>query len=323
MTYPQAQTIARELANASTEAAKMLRVLCEQTGRSETFIIMRYGDPRCWPEAPQLADARNRSKIPHPTTIAEATKIVKQVEKADGYAAVALRRRSRVRRPSYGPLLSSLPYIVFKEGDPRHWPEVVKGLHSKKARRELALARSCTLEHSKTGKVIKADSIVQFCEQAKLDGNARYHITPVLNGDRTTYKGWCLPDFLNQSLNLKDIYGNQYEMTVRDWVRKHGSPGSAHRLLAGRKKSISNSKLMLASTLVDSPLSPRSQHTIEVKLTDGKRTYSGRSIHEAAQAAGLKQPGSLYQCAYGFRDEARGLRVKSIKMERKRVLEVI
>lgn len=283
MTYSNAFNIASKLSNANTPAAVLLRIKMKETGRRATFLIMRYGDPRQWRRAPKPVDERvQRSQL----TAKRMTKIaVKKPIKMD-----FVRKGKRLR-------------FTRKTKD---WRRIVK-------------TRPCVLEHAMTGRVVKAPSIVAFCAKARLK-HSKYHITPILDGERVTHKGWYRPDFLDGKLALKDIYGNAYQMTVREWIRRGQSGVQAYRLLSGKTRSEVGSRIMLASTEVTSPLRPRDCHTVQVKLTDGKRVFTGTSIHGAAQAAGHSQAGALYQVAYGFRDEARGLRVKSVKMAKKRVL---
>ena len=273
MTYPQAQDLARQLSNLDTPPAKMLKTLCAQTGRLPTFIIMRYGDPTTWNRVPATYDKR-RAKRERPKSLGAAEKIVEEVFEANGQAAVALRRRARSLRKTQGIKWSRPEFIVLKFGDPRLWAEVTKNLMSKKARRELSLARPCVLEHVKSGRVVEADSIVRFCQKAGIP-KSRYHITPILDGTRPTHKGWYLPAFLDRTLHLRDIYLNEYSMSVRQWIKSGHSGGQAYRLLNGSKRTEMCSRLMLAETPVDAKMVPRLERTVEVKLTDGKRVFKG------------------------------------------------
>ncbi len=316
MTYPQAQEISLELATSNSHASAMLRSMCEQTGRVRTFIIMRYGDPRQWKGIPFRRDGR-AARITRPSSPHGASKIIGEVFVENGRAAVALRRRARAmkRIGCKDPIM----YVVMRDGDPRQWREVTANLKSKKARKALSLARTCELEHPKSGRRIRAASIVEFCAKAGIP-NSRYHITPILDGSRLFHKGWYLPAFLDRVLDLKDIYGNVSQLTVREWVKRGHTAAQANRLLTGQTRSEKGSKIMLASTVVDSLLKPRDTMITQIKLTDGKRVFTGDSINAACQNAGLSQPGNVYQMAYGFRDEARGLRVKSVKVAKKRVV---
>lgn len=316
MTYPEAQEIARLLAPFDHTCARWLRTMCQQTGRKATFIIMRYGDPRVWEALPAVRDHRT-SKITRPKSLAAAAKIARRVLAANGQAAKALRRR--VRAITHIGYKDPAARIVLRDGDPYLWREITHKLKSKKARRELTLARPCVLENVVTGKVIKAPSIVKFCQLAGIPRGS-YHISPVLDGHRPHHKGWYLPAFLDQVLHLRDLYSNEHQITVRDWIKSGRSPGSARRLLSGEKRTESHRQIMLASTTNDSQVRPRPNKITQVEVTKNGQTYTGASIKEAGTKAGLKSYHNLYSVAYGFAEEAQGVRIKSIKVEKKRVL---
>ncbi len=263
MTYPQACTIARDLSTLDTNAAHMLREMCEQTKRSVTFIIMRYGDPRSWRRIPQVRDARTLRT---------------------GRTGLRVGTRAWTKK----------------------------------------MGRVTVLEHAETGRVVKAPTILAFCEKAGLVGCSGVHITPILNGDRPSYKGWYRPDFLDQAFNLKDVYGNEVNTTVRDYIRKVGRKGAgqANRLLTGRKRTMMDCQVMLADTPVKQFIQPRSVKITNVELTDGKRVFRGANLSEVARQAGVNSS-NLYHLAYGFREQAYGLRVKSITTEKRQALSVL
>ncbi len=318
MTYSNAQDISRALANDKTQAAKWLRAMCKSTGRLSTFIIMRYGDPRQWSSLPTLKDNRMRSKR-KPRTDKTALKIAEEVFAANGQAAVALRRRVRFHTKKGTSAKWALTYVIKKAGDPREWREVTKNLRSKKARRELSVARECVLEHI-DGRVIKANSIVHFCERAGIP-DSKYHISPILDGKRVTHKGWYLPETLARKIELRDIYDNVSTHTVRELLVEHKlGKNTVGALLDGRKKTVMNSRLALADTPIDAKVRPNPIKTTRVTLTKGNRTFTGKTICEAARAAGVTSLPNIYKAAYGFREEAQGVRVKSVEVERRSVL---
>lgn len=94
------------------------------------------------------------------------------------------------------------------------------------------IKRSVRLQHIKTGRVISAPSIAAFCRRARLKGNDRLHITPVLNGERLLHKGWALPRVLNSRLSLKDVFGNEVTRSIRELKTQFGTM-TIRRLLAG------------------------------------------------------------------------------------------
>lgn len=283
MTYPEAQQIALDLAFSDCEAAKMLRILCDQTKRKATFIIMRYGDPRTWTKLPSRVDGRSsRVNRVMDRTVKVTRKVADQVDYVRSGTQITATRRTK------------------------DWRVTLK-------------TRPCVLEHAMTGRVIEAPSIVVFCEQANLK-HSKYHITPILDGHRVHHKGWYLPAFLDQILHLRDIYSNEYQITVREWIKSGRTGGSAQRLLTGEKRAESRHQIMLASTTNDSQVRPRPNKITQVEVTKNGQIYTGASIKEAGTKAGLKSYHNLYSVAYGFAEEAQGVRIKSIKVEKKRVL---
>lgn len=285
MTYSQSLDIARSLASADTKAARLLRAMVKSTGRKETFIIMRYGDPREWDDLPTKRDTRTKAHT------------------------------KSVSRPSKMTGVTKGTQTYIKQGKVVTWTRRTKDWRS------IVKTRAVSLEHI-NGRKLSAPSIVIFCERAKLKGNARYHITPVLDGDRPSYKGWYVPGYLSRAIEVRDVYGNLSTVTVRDLLTKHGlKQTSVSRLLSGERRAVMGDRLMLAETKVDTTLAPRAIQTTKVKLTDGKRVFTGRTIGEAARMAGVQPQQGLYATAYGFRDEYNGLSIKEIEIERKSVLK--
>ncbi len=72
--------------------------------------------------------------------------------------------------------------------------------------------RKCKLQNWKTGKIIEAKSISEFCRLAGLSKNDKFHLTPVLDAkpQRYSFKGWHIPR--NDNFNFKDIHGNEYKV---------------------------------------------------------------------------------------------------------------
>lgn len=272
-------------------------------------------------------------------TYSEAQSISETLLKGDTQPARLLKRACAT--------LDKTPtFIIMRYGDPRKWDELPKKVDKRldytyrksvirKATRSKSTkttnlvkewkrpvsVRPCALEHL-NGRIIRASSIAEFCRKANLrNPSDKFHVTPVLDGDRPSFKGWHLIGVLSRKLEVKDVYGNLTKVTVRELIGRYKvKMGSVMSLLDGRKKSILNNRVMLASTEIHSPLTPKNYQTTQVKLTDGKRVYSGKTICEAARNAGMTAVASIYPVAYGFRDSFRGLTVKSVEVEKKRVL---
>lgn len=248
MTYNESLDIARILGKATTKAAKMLRAMTKQTGRTATFLIMRYGDPRKWRRIPQAQDRRN------------------------------FRYRSKY-----------------------------------------TTKRPCRLTHI-DGRTISASSIADFCDKVGLSTVDRLHVSPVLDGQRMSFKGWYLPETLMRKVSLRDIYGNVMTHTIRALIQEDKiKPSSIRRLLAGDTKSVRNHRVMLADTPIKAKIAPNSLRITKVKLKDGNRIYTGTSIPEVARKAGIGNLPALYSIAYGFRDDYHGTTFKEIEVERRRV----
>lgn len=266
MTYKRARSILgaiRQKHYRGSRIKKLFDAKCRESGRSGTFIVMRFGDPRKWKEMPK------------------------------GKVKSIMRGKMRF-----------------------HSRKTYMSLH----RRE----RLCVLENIDTGKIVTTHSISDFCREsglAKLNPNARYHITPILDGDRPSYKGWFLPETLKKVIKLRDLYDNVYEMTVKEWIQKHGTAGSALKLLTGTKKFISNNRLTLASSPIDRFLQPRTHKITGVTLVKGNRIVRGKSMCEVAEKLGVA-PVTVYEAGYGFRDNVEGFKIDGIEQERKKVLSV-
>ncbi len=187
------------------------------------------------------------------------------------------------------------------------------------------IKRPCTLQNVHSGRIIKADSIVEFCKEAGLKFPAQYHVTPVLDGARPSFKGWFLPETLARKVDLKDVYDNEYkDVSVHDWLRRKShapalGKSSIFHLITGKKRAIGGGKIMLASTPNDSPIRPKAYKIRSFVITNGKKTIHGTSILNAAKKAGLN-PSDVYSLAYGFRDQVNGYEVQKLTTEDKVVL---
>lgn len=173
------------------------------------------------------------------------------------------------------------------------------------------------LENIKTGLVVSASSLTQFCEKTglKLGGN----ISLVNRGKRLGVKDWYSPKILNLKLRLKDKYGAHYTMTIREWTTKYGyRPEAAMRLLSGKTR-VSYKGIMLASTPIKTFLTPRNQEVIEVRLRRGEEILVAPNLKAAALKAGLCYS-SFYPLARGEAETCNGYRLEELKTRQKSVL---
>lgn len=245
----------------------------------------------------------------HIFTLSEALDLIEVLEWRAPFAHQMLLHKSRSigREPSF---------VLQRFGDPRKWDGIPAGIY-KPLGHPVPCSRNkrpCTLQHVGTGRKISADSITAFCEQAGLSNVSRYHITPVLDGKRPHHKGWFLPKTLTKQLDLRDIYGNAYRVSVQEWVTKHGySAAAALRLLSGERQRF---KQLLTATAEDSAhLRPRGIKVTSVTLRKGARTVTAPSLPAAAVALGYNKT-ALYPVAYGLRDTLDGFRLTKVRTKR-------
>lgn len=105
--------------------------------------------------------------------------------------------------------------------------------------------KRCYLVNLKTGRKIKAKSVVQFCHLAKLTSfNDRIHIYPILRDERLQHKGWCLPKYFYTKITLRDCYGNVYRGKVKDFLYTYKvKPCTLWNLITEKKKVLRNLSL--------------------------------------------------------------------------------
>lgn len=139
------------------------------------------------------------------------------------------------------------------------------------------------MENIKTGRVIDASSLSEFCRIANLNGSDRYHITPVVyrpqnrmygSGFRLHHKNWYNQNLLNRVLELKDCYGNNYVVTIRELITKYklGSCG-INRLMNDKvHKGISPKNL-------DCKYLPTKNYTIKKYIAlKGNKRFVGKTL---------------------------------------------
>lgn len=80
-----------------------------------------------------------------------------------------------------------------------------------------------TLQHIKTGEIIKTPTIADFARRKRWGKNGTFHFDLVLKGKRLHHKGWGIPSVLDQEIQFKDVYGNTYTEKVRTLASRIGS----------------------------------------------------------------------------------------------------
>ncbi len=141
---------------------------------------------------------------------------------------------------------------------------------------------ACELENPFSRRRIKANSISEWCRKTgvKKDPN----LSKVLSGDIYHFKRWYQPSFLNRELKLKDVYGNNYRLTMRQivkngWVHKIGIT----KLLAGQAiKGLHN-----ANSNLNKYILPKSYSSVKYTLENGGQIRVGNSIRELQKKTGL------------------------------------
>lgn len=95
--------------------------------------------------------------------------------------------------------------------------------------------RKTHLVNFNTGEEIQTNSISEFCRRANLNKNDKYHMTPVLDGERLTHKGWVLPSLLNNRTIICDLNGKEYSIRELLRIKKQFSltVTSLNKLLSG------------------------------------------------------------------------------------------
>jgi hypothetical protein len=178
------------------------------------------------------------------------------------------------------------------------------------------LKRKCLLVNKQTEQIISADSISDFCKKAKLLKNDKFHITPILNGDRPSHKHWVLPSVFYKKICLKDIYGNIYKDSIRNFIFKNGLTFQFIWKLINNKKMVSNG-LMLKNTNINHIninsyiinnykfLSPKNKI---VKLKTIRKSLKDISYH------------SLWSLSRGKYEKIKGYKFLSADIQKKSIL---
>lgn len=214
-------------------------------------------------------------------------------------------------------------FFIMRHGHPKDWPLV---LPARKAGRPLGVRetdQAFTIQNLESGQRVTSETVVGLLEGAGLPptrGN-QIHMADLRRGAQPSTKGWYPADVLDQTLELKDVYGNNHPpLTIRELALTRGiKPQSARHLLTGKKRFVKG--LALQSTVIDSALRPRNWRFSSIKARVGSRNVRARSIKELADKAGV-EASSLYALAYGFSDSSR-IKITEIEVERKTALPVL
>lgn len=177
-----------------------------------------------------------------------------------------------------------------------------------------------TLQHLETGRTVSAPSIAAFCRKAKVKGvNARYHLTPVLQGHRLSYKGWGVPAVLNAELPLKDVFGNETTATVAQWT-KTLSITSLNRLRAGQPAgAIAPLTHDFGPILGLKPYRVKAYRFRKADGSRGRPEIVGETLAECAAKLGISTAGA-YTLAHGLSPRVKGATFIRAETEARRLV---
>lgn len=174
--------------------------------------------------------------------------------------------------------------------------------------------RACKLINLQTGQVVQARSIKEFCQKVGFKHNEMFHITPILDGERLHHKGWCLPEYWNHWLELKDCYGHTYQGHVRDFLFGYKVRAcTLFNLMRGRKDMLAG--LSLKDTkIVSVPLRPYKVVGYSLRTPNGRTMQAKTQTSLARQLQSSLTYRHLGSLLRGYTAQARGFRVRKIKM---------
>lgn len=160
-------------------------------------------------------------------------------------------------------------------------------------RRRGRKGRPIVMQHIRTGRIISAPSIAEFCRKARLNRNARFHFDNVLKGHRLSHLGWGLPTTLNEQLHLKDPYGNRISGTVAQLSRKLSTTALNRLRNGGVIQGIAPAHLTFGGI---APLRPLVQgYTIR----HGQRTITVDTLKQVGNLMG-KSIGPAFKLVHGL-----------------------
>lgn len=192
-------------------------------------------------------------------------------------------------------------------------------MRTPKRRRGNFKARKCTLQNVYSGCTVTTKSISAFARKLHLSKGVEHHIPAVLTGKSWHAGGWFRPKTLKQRLSLKDVFGNRYETTVMDVLRRRKlSNHAVKRVLSGRTFQ----GLVPADKDLSHILPPRSYRATSYVLQDSTgETFEGASLREVAERAGIKLC-SAFNLVHGYQDVVKGVYLKRVKTEPRRALAI-
>lgn len=145
--------------------------------------------------------------------------------------------------------------------------------------------RVCELEQLSSGWRIKASTITNFC--AKANETKDPNFTKVLDDVCPSYRGWYKPSYLSQSLKLKDVYGNNYNLSVRQALKnKYLGSQTISALLRGEvRQGLDKQSANLNKFILPNPYSSI-KYTIE---NINGQIRVGETIRELANKTNLAE----------------------------------
>lgn len=157
--------------------------------------------------------------------------------------------------------------------------------------------KTVKLQNYRSGRIIEAPSITEFCRLAGLKQIDKYHFTAILKGERLHHKGWQLPK--NEEFLIFDIYGNEYHITnlLRFCHDHHLNTGKMHKLV---KNEITNYNGLYMSGTKPPIFKPRKIYSYE--FSNGDEKIKTNIIQKAAFQAGVS-PSCLYSLISGRRSK--------------------
>lgn len=180
--------------------------------------------------------------------------------------------------------------------------------------------RVCKLKNLYSGRLINASSITEFCRKAGFVGsNSKYHITPVLDGKRMSYKGWFVPSTLDKPLALKDVFGNYYDTNIQEILRrKKLSSIAIKRLVNGRTFR----GICSADKDTSHIIPPRAFKVDSYVFQDHTgEIFQGNTLQEVADCAGIHLQGA-YNLVHGIQDQVKGVFLKCVKTHQRQSLSL-
>ncbi len=218
-------------------------------------------------------------------------------------------------------------FVIMRYGDPANWRELPTIKRGRPAKTDMTafgrrkVSGPFAIRHLKTGQLVTADTIRDLAVKAGLEDTLANQrgLGHVVTGRHHSLYDWYLAPVLDQTVELKDPYGNEYKpMTVRELALSRGvSPGSSLSLISGKKRFLGNG-LCLKSTTIESVLRPRNWRFSLLTAKVGRRTVKAASIPKLADKLGVS-PCTLYPLAYGFKERS-DIQLTDIQIERKSVL---